>query len=250
MATRRQQAQCGRACALDKKKLWREIERDERVKARARLVDLRSRLKDARASRKQAIRDAVDRCRSERLAARERARALRVRALAELREAVRLEREAARESCTLAKKAARGKDEIERRRAELAAEAAYQADLRRIERANAKRRREHPHATYIERRSESDDEVRGNIPKEMVALFERVKRGIKGTPRMTRTEAFLKYAEEHPDEILAAVEDQTDALVRELEQRASEEERALKKGPRKAAPKPEAWREVASDIPF
>ncbi len=44
----------------------------------------------------------------------------------------------------------------------------------------------------IERQAESDDEVRSNIPPELVALFERVKRGIKASPRMSRTEAFLQ----------------------------------------------------------
>ena len=45
--------------------------------------------------------------------------------------------------------------------------------------------------TRIERQAESDDEVRSNIPPELVALFERVKRGIKASPRMSRTESFL-----------------------------------------------------------
>lgn len=36
---------------------------------------------------------------------------------------------------------------------------------------------------------------------------------------MSRTEAFLKYAEEHPSEVLEAIDDKTDALIRELEQK-------------------------------
>jgi hypothetical protein len=52
--------------------------------------------------------------------------------------------------------------------------------------------------TRIERRAESDDEVRSNLPADLVALFERVKGGIKASPRMSRTEVFLQYAEEHP----------------------------------------------------
>jgi hypothetical protein len=179
------------AKALDKKLLFREIERDHRRKAREKLADLRLQLRAARAQRKEAIKSAKERCRSERLAARERARALRIRGLAELREAARLERQAARDVCTLSKSEARKKDDIERRRGELAAEAKYQADIRRLERSNKLRRREHRHVTYIERRAEDDDTVRANISPDLVPLFERVKRGIKATPRASRTEIFL-----------------------------------------------------------
>ena len=127
---------------------------------------------------------------------------------------------------------ARGiKDSILRARAELLAEKKYEADLRRIERANRKRRQEAPRVTRIERQAESDDEVRSNIPPELVALFERVKRGIKASPRMSRTEAFLHYAEENPDEVLAAVDDKTDALIRELEEQQRQARRDLRRGP-------------------
>lgn len=44
----------------------------------------------------------------------------------------------------------------------------YQADLRRIERANRKRPSEAPRVTRIERRAESDDEVRTDISAELV----------------------------------------------------------------------------------
>ena len=205
------------AKALDKKKLWREIERDERRKKREKLAELRIELRRARAQRKEAMKSAVERCRTERLAARERARALRIRGLAELREAARLERTSARDACALSKGEAKTKGGIERRRAELAAERKFHADMRRIERGNRARVSEHPHAIYVERRSESDDEVRQNISSDLVPLFEHVRRGIKGSPRMTRTEAFLKYAEEHPAELLSAIEDKTEHVIRDLE---------------------------------
>jgi hypothetical protein len=59
-----------------------------------------------------------------------------------------------------------------------------------------------------------------------------VKRGIKASPRMSRTEAFLKYAEEHPDEVLVAIDDKTDALIRELEQQKREARRSPPRPPR------------------
>jgi hypothetical protein len=219
--------------ALDKKRLRREIAREEKRKARAHLRELRDRLRAARARRTQAIIEAKERCRTERLMARERALALRERVLRELRESMQAERAAARETCSQRLAEARAiQDEVARARAELIAERQYGADLRRIERANLQRFREAPSATRMERISESDDSVRSSLPPELVPLFERVKRGIKASPRMSRLERFLEYAESHPSEVLASYEDKTDELVRELERREREAARALKRGRR------------------
>ena len=54
---------------------------------------------------------------------------------------------------------------------------------------------------------------------------------------MSRTEAFLKYAEERPAEVLNVIDDQTDALIRELERKEQEAARALRRGPSRAAPR-------------
>jgi len=152
--------------------------------------------------------------------------------MARLREAARQERLAARQACDADLAAARGvKEKIGRARAELEAERKYQRDMKRIERANRARALEFKRATKTERRGESDDEVRGNIPPEFVSLFERVKGRIKGSPRMTRTEAFLHYAHEHPDEVLVALEDKTEQLVRELEGRERAATRAARRRP-------------------
>ncbi len=160
---------------------------------------------------------------------------------------MRAERVAARQSCSVRLGEARAiKNDIQRSRAELLAEKQYQADLRRIERANRQRRKEAPRVTRIERQSESDDEVRGNLPGELVPLFERVKRGIKASPRMSRTEAFLKYAEEHPDEVLVAIDDKTDALIRELEEQERQARRSLRRG----APRPRYSPEQLAEVPF
>jgi hypothetical protein len=239
------------AKALDKKWLAREINRDERRKARTKVFELRGHLREARARRKQALVDAKERCRTERLAARERARSLRLRVLMELREAMRTERAAAREACSIRLGDARSiKNDIERARAELAAERQYQRDLRRIEAANRQRRKEAPAITGIERRNESDDEVRANIPPDLVPLFERVKRGIKASPRMSRTEAFLHYAEENPDEVLEVIEDKTDALIRELEAQHREAQRAARGGAPKKRATPRYTPEELAEVPF
>lgn len=47
-----------------------------------------------------------------------------------------------------------------------------------------------------EKAQESDDEVRGNIPPELLPIFEMIKGGIKGNARLSRTEAFMKAYEE------------------------------------------------------
>jgi hypothetical protein len=148
----------------DRRQLWREINRDHRRQAKEKVTSLRGQLREARQRRKLALREAKERCRAERIAARERARAMRLRVLEELRQAMRAERLGARQACGVRLGDARAiKDDIQRARAELLAEKRYQADLRRIERANRKRRIEAPSVTRIERRAESDDEVRGNI---------------------------------------------------------------------------------------
>jgi hypothetical protein len=178
----------------------RDIEREHRRKARAKLAELREQLRSARLSRKNALADASARCRTERVAVRDRTRMERLRVLEELRRALHAERQAARDACTVRREEAKRatSDAIGAARAELESERKYQEDLKRIEGGNRERRLATKRASGRERRSESDDEVRVNIPAELVALFERVKDGIKTSPRETRTEAFLRYAEVAP----------------------------------------------------
>lgn len=64
-----------------------------------------------------------------------------------------------------------------------------------------------------ERESESDDEVVQNIPADMVALWRRVKGSIRATAHMSRTEAFMKYAEENAGEDLDAIERETERVI-------------------------------------
>ena len=179
--------------------IQREIALAHRRAARAKLAELREAIKDARKQRTFAAREAKARCRDERVALRARQKIERRRALEELRERLKLERQGARAACAHRRQAARDlASSVERARAELLAERSFRADLRRIEHGNRARRREVTKGHAKERRSESDDEVRQNIPPELHRLFEKVRRAIKGSTRETRTEAFLRYAEEHP----------------------------------------------------
>jgi hypothetical protein len=63
---------------------------------------------------------------------------------------------------------------------------------------------------------------------------------------MSRTEAFLDYAEEHPDEALVAIDDKTDALIRELE----EQERAARRELRRGPPRGRCTPEQLAEVPF
>lgn len=229
MPSRRARALPGgeRAAAQARVALKRDIERDLRAKAKAKLATLREQVRAARMARKSAVAAVVTRCRTDRQAVREQARMEWLLTLERLRSALHAERQAAREACAMRKDEAKRAtaDAIEQARGELEAERKYQEDLKRIEHGNRRRHREAHRSSASERRSESDDEVRVNIPAELVSLFERVKRGIKGSPRESRTEAFLHYAEEHPAEVLEALDDKTDALVRDLERQEREARR-------------------------
>jgi hypothetical protein len=56
----------------------------------------------------------------------------------------------------------------------------------------------------------------------------------------------LKYAEEHPDEVLDVIEDKTEALIRDLEQR----QRATAETFRTKRRSPLRGVEQISDVPF
>jgi hypothetical protein len=138
------------------------------------------------------MRQAKERCRAARLAVRAVARELRARVLAELRETIRRDRVKAREMCAAGIAEARAiADRVESARAELQTERSYHRELRRLERANKERQRETKHATRRERRTESDDAVRANIPQELIPLWEKVKRSVRGSNNMSRRRHFF-----------------------------------------------------------
>lgn len=207
---------------LSKKALWKEIRREERKKARARMGELRAKKKEALAARKLARASKVSGCK----AAKERARTR------------------ARRSCeTLEDRFIDAAVRFQGARAALEQEKKERRELRAIERSNRARKKEGAAgvAKAKERRSESDDEVRTNIPAELRPLFEKVKRGIKASARKSRTEAFLEYVEEHPREAWAE-DDYEDRAAREMEERAM---RANPKKKKKPSPAAIAWRRSA-----
>jgi hypothetical protein len=224
--------------------LMKDIAREDKRKKREHLAALRAAIVGARAAHKRARVHAIEHCRAGRLRARARSLELRLHALEELKRAIALERGAALAACSKARGAAADeKTKRARASAELKAEQQFRRDMRRIEKSARERRRE---LDLVKRKGErqqhSDDEVRGNIPPELIALFNKVRRIIKPTAHRSRTEAFLEYAEARPSEVLEALEDKTEATIRDLERRERLAAAAVKK--------PLSRAELSALVPF
>ena len=58
--------------------------------------------------------------------------------------------------------------------------------------------------------------MRRDIPPELVGVFNKVRRNIKGTDRKSRSEAFLEWAEENPGEIYAMQEQEAAREIKRL----------------------------------
>ncbi len=198
---------------FDKRALLKSIDKDIKAANRAKLAALRTKIREAVALRKSGRAGLREFCALERQRGRQRIEALR----AELKAAASSVRLEARGNCQRARRAPGV--EIARLRLELETERRFLAEMRRIEAGNRARGRRPGLATARVRQGESDDEVRSNIPADLVPLFNRIRWTIKASPRKSRTEAFLEYVEAHPGEEYQAIDDKTDALVRELERR-------------------------------
>lgn len=227
----------GRALARERAEWVRQRARDE-------IVRLRAAIAKARQRRRKALDRARLVCAAARVKAHDQVRAFRAAEFARINAEAERIRNAARAQCQARKHriGAAGAKAVERRRAELAEEKRLQ---RQLERASHKATR--LRATYRERRQEDDDAVRSNLPRELAPVFERVRRHIKGSRHRTRTEAFLEWAQEHPEDVLAYQGDETD---REVERLIAERKR-YEKQLRKTAPRARARRVAgADDVPF
>lgn len=224
-----------------RKKLTKEIARDLREKDRARLVSLRNEIRVAKAKKKLLRAEAIGHCRTARTALKEKQKAERVA----LRDEHKLARQAARDVCH------RGKDE-----AKVAGEGVVRLahDVLRGERRDQKliRRADKPaqlRSTSKERRQEDDDRVRSNLPPELLPVFERVKRKIKGSARRSRTEEFLEWAQENPDEVLQEQQNQADEYLKELVKAERLHKGTVRKAGRYKGSE-EALRKRLADVPF
>ena len=206
--------------AFDKRRLRREIEKDRRAAGAARLLELRKLVKLARVARDEAIRVVRADC--------------------------ALKRQELRDACALRRTRAkmRGNEEVAERLAVVAGERKYEKTLRGVGPSKLR-------STARERGQESDDEVRSNLSPEMVPVFNRVRRDIKGTPRKSRTEAFLQWAEENTGEVFELMQHQADRELAKLlkEQEQLEREHRPRRARRAQAAAP-GLVVIIDEVPF
>lgn len=186
--------------ALNKKQLRREIQKANVERFKARLAELRGLIAAARVKKTEAIKQVRYECACNRVKARE---ACALRALQ------------AREQ---------GSTEVAKLRGKLKEEAAFEKKIRGYEKPRPLR------STSSERRQESDDEVRTNLPANMVPVFDSVRRHIRGGPRMTRTEAFFQWAEENPSEVFELLQHDADRYLAQLLAEQEQLQRQIKRG--------------------
>ena len=211
-----------------------------------RSADELQRARELVALRRDAMREAVRECQAGRRAAKERSQELRRETMQSVREGIERAKLAAREACRLRKTGTRdrGRHRVAHAKEALHEEKRFQRDVRRAE--GRGRRREASRTTAVERRQESDDEVRRNLNPEHVALFDQVRRSIKGSPYQSRTEAFLQWAEENPG---AVVQAQEELAERELRKLLREQERVARHEMKRTR-LPKATPEELAAIPF
>jgi hypothetical protein len=206
----------------ERKKLQRMLAEHLRDKDRAKLRELRARIHSARVKRKHELTHARQACRTARLALKERQQSERE----QFRDQQREKRVEGRTACELGKAGAkgRGKRAEAEAKSELRAERTLQRQVRAADARGGKMR-----STARERRLESDDEVRANIPDNLVPVFDSVKKQIKGGPRKSRTESFLEWAEENPEEIVSLQQADADAYLAKLLREQREHGKAMRK---------------------
>ena len=185
---------------FDRAKLLKQINADLRKKDSQKLADIKAAVAAVKKRREQAMRKQVQR--------------------------------KARQACQVRKAAIRsaalGLEERQQQR--LKAERQLQQELRRSEQT-AKQRKAEFKKTSAEALAESDDRVRFNIHPELVGVFNKVRKSIKPGHHKSRTEAFLEWVEENPDDVIAIQQASADL---ELERLLKEQARVGRKAGRGA----------------
>lgn len=208
----------------------KDIAQTLRMKDREKLQALKDQIAEVKKRRRGALRLVVSKCRRARRNLRAQVKSYREQERARINEEVERMREAARLTCHMRKEAVKDaamKAESKARRA-LQAERQLQRDLKSAEQYRRQKERA-IRRTPSEARAESDDRVRANIDPELVPVFEKVKRSIKGTPHMSRTEAFLQWVEENPGDAVAIQQAAADVELKRLLKEQREAERLAKR---------------------
>ena len=219
---------------------------------RAQLKALRAALTAAQKRQAEARRKVIAQCRRNRERLKGSVKAYRLQERARINREVEDLRATARRTCELRKASVRkaGLSVRAQKRAELEAERHLQRDLRQTE-AHAKRVHARHKRTAREVSAESDDEVRANIDADLVPVFDRVKKSVKASAHQSRTEAFLRYVEENPQEVIQLQQQSADLEVKRLLAEQAKAERShvkhLKRGYQPTKAERDAYRE---SVPF
>lgn len=237
------------SAADDMKFVRRMRERELRERDRAKVRELKRRVADLRKERPRRMAEVRDLCRAGRVRAREQTMALRELMRAELAARVLEVRQAARTECETRRATTR---------AELAAQIRAADKEARSEAFDVKRRygrkgKLTPFQRAQRRRelaSEDDDAVRNNLPPELVPVFNKVRVMVKGKPGMSRTEAFLHWVHDHPDEAHAVLYEQAERDVAKLVAQQEELERRLDTGYHDDAVYEAATTDPEGEVPF
>jgi hypothetical protein len=206
-------------------------ERDRKRNLRGKLAQLKAHLRTARAARKAAITAAIEHCRMERRALAERTKENRKRALLELRAAADAQRLAAREACRARKAEARGLPAWTQARAALTAETKLRRKLREVAKLEKRGRLKRPRSTADERKVELEEATRREISPELLPLYDKIGKGIRGNDPTSKAEAFLHYAMENPAEVLAAQGHEADVTLKRLIAEHQATDRELRRKP-------------------
>lgn len=226
----------------ERKKLQRELVVHLREKDKATLRELRARIHSARVKRRHLLTDAREQCQLARVNLRERQALERVAFRDRQKEA----RAQGRTVCDAGKVSAlrRGRKLEQQAATELHDARTLQRQVRDADRRGVKVR-----STARERAHEDDDAVRRNLPAELVPVFDAVAKRIKGSPKKSRTESFLQWAEENPDEIVVLQQGEADQYLRDLLKAQREETRTVRKAGRYRMD-PDQLRAELARVPF
>lgn len=205
-------------------------ERELRERDRAKVRELKRRVAELRKERPRRMAEVREYCRAGRAAAREQTALLREAMRVELARRVLDVRQAARTDCETRRAATRLELTQQIRAADKAARSEAFDVKRRYGRKGAKLTPFQKAQRRRELAGESDDAVRHNLPPELVPVFDRVRTRVRGKPGMSRTEAFLHWVHDEPDQVHAILFEQAERDVEKLVQQQEELERRLATG--------------------
>lgn len=229
------------AATSERRKLQKELADHLREKDRAQLGLLRAKIKSARVERRHMVHIARTSCRTALVSLRERQAIERQELTAEHQ----AERAIGRTVCATGKTGAKSKGlELEGvAKRTLKEERIYQRQIRNAGKKPPER------SSARERSQEDDDAVRRNLPEELVPVFDKHRKAFKSTPKKSRTEAFLEWAEENPDEILLVQQAAADKDLRALLKQQRELGRGVRSA-RRYTQTPEELEQLLAAVPF